>query len=100
LRDGAAVGIYCGMNKKTRFASFAEIINAWPPSINPRRTSMQLFAEDMALPYTHANLLRQRNSIPPKYWPRLIEKAKQRRVHGVNKQLLADLAIARDQQAA
>lgn len=48
----------------------------------------------------HARTMKSRDSIPPGYWPRVVEAAKESGVEGVTLEALADLAKAKLDEAA
>lgn len=52
--------------------SFREIVNEWP--------SMAVLAEDLGVTYEVVRKWRQRRSIPPDHWERLLLAARRRRV--------------------
>jgi hypothetical protein len=101
-----------GMSKS--ITSFQAVINSWPMVEKPangraakpqqRRYggSIQAFADDMGMPYTRAQLMFHRNSINPRYWPKLVEQARIRGIRGVTTALLTRLYEARwnDEAAA
>lgn len=63
--------------------SFEQIINAWP--------SIGEFANDMGVNVETARGWRKRDSIPAKYWKRLLNKASQRNI-SISADILVDLA--------
>jgi hypothetical protein len=46
---------------------------------------------DIGIPGDHVRVMALRQSIPVKYWPKLIASAKRRRIRGVNAKLLMEL---------
>lgn len=67
--------------------SFSDVIRLWP--------SRGDLAADCCVPYGHVQQWERRDSIPPQYWPRLIEAAKARRFRGINADKLMSLAKPR-----
>lgn len=67
--------------------SFAEIIDLWP--------SISAFASETETEYPTAAAWKQRNSIPPSAWPRVIRAANEQGFQIVTLDLLARLAMAR-----
>ena len=61
--------------------SFGEIIDAFGGP-GP-------FGEALAIPASHARTMKARGSIPPAYWPEVVEAAVQRCIPGINLELLA-----------
>ncbi len=53
------------------------------------------FRDAMGLPDVNARQMKHRDSIPPGYWPRAVEAAKERQVEGVTLELLASIAEAK-----
>lgn len=49
--------------------TFSELIGLW---------GIAQFAGDIGVTYSTANAMKQRNSIPAKYWARVVEKAAKR----------------------
>ena len=54
----------------------AIIIAKWP--------SVADFARDLGLNYQTARFMKRRNSIPPRYWRKVAQVAKQRGIKGVS----------------
>lgn len=48
----------------------------------------------------HAANMKRRGSIPPRYWPRLVQAATERGISEVTADKLAELAAARAERAA
>lgn len=61
----------------------ADIIEAWPGGL-------QALAADMEVPYFRARQWKTRNSIPSKYWARLLDAAPSRRVYVTPEHLLRE----------
>ena len=61
--------------------TFADLIGSWPRgSANGRQlTSIATFAADVGVAYSHAQIMRYRNSISADYWPAIVSAAKKRR---------------------
>lgn len=59
----------------------ADIINLWP--------SLSQFASDLGVRYGTAKAMRRRGRIPPEYWFRLAQKAKEHGIPGVTTDSLA-----------
>ena len=51
--------------------TFDDLIAAW---------GIQRLADDFGVNYSTVNAMKQRNSIPSKWWPKLLEKARSRGV--------------------
>lgn len=64
--------------------SFSDIISRWP--------SCEEFARDVGTKGVNARSMRQRNSIPARFWPKVVESARQRRIEGITHELLSELA--------
>ncbi len=60
--------------------TFADLIGTWPRgSDNGRKlTSIATFAADVGVAYSHAQIMRYRNSISADYWPAVVRAAKRR----------------------
>ena len=58
--------------------SFEQLISTWP--VLEGLTSVGAFAVDIGTSYDHANTMKQRNSIPPDWWARVLAAAKRRKV--------------------
>lgn len=52
---------------------FASLIGGWPRKGNA--TAIRTFAEDIGVDYQHAATMKQRNSISPDFWPRVLRAA-------------------------
>ena len=65
---------------------FTDLIGTWPR--DPGRTSIGTFAADIDVPYQHAATMKQRNSIAPEFWPRVLKAAKARGIGLSHEQLL------------
>ena len=72
---------------------FAALIGSWPP--HDGRTSIRSFALDLGLEYQHAATMKQRNSIAPEFWPKLLSAAVKRSVALSHDQLLVMRAAAK-----
>lgn len=65
--------------------SFRSIIERWP--------SAEQFSADIGLKYpSHARVMKVRDSIPVSYWPKVLEKARERSISLTE----ADLASAQE----
>ncbi len=60
--------------------TFADLIGTWPPRTDNGRklTSIATFAADVGVAYSHAQIMRYRNSISADFWPRVVAAAKRR----------------------
>lgn len=88
---------------KPRPTSFAEVIDRWPEAETPKKTkvtklyerryagSIQTFADDLGITYVRAQMMRYRNSIPPTYFPKVVEAAKRRKIRGITHKLLLEI---------
>lgn len=65
---------------------YADVIDRWE--------SVTQFAGDIGVGPKHAHAMRARDSIPPLYWPRVIEAATKRGKDDITYELLAQLASA------
>lgn len=84
-------------NRDFVFHSFVDIIEAWPndPPDRPRPGPLprfRLFADDLDIPYKTALAWRSRDNIPARYWRRMVNVAKRRKVKGVTFECLAMIA--------
>lgn len=61
----------------------ADLINLWP--------SLTAFAADVGVGYESAKAMRRRSSIPPAYWKRMVDAARDRGIDGVNYERLAEI---------
>jgi hypothetical protein len=52
---------------RQKIETFADLIDEW---------GIAQLAEDIGLKYPSANAMKQRNSIPSRYWPVLLEKGR------------------------
>ena len=75
--------------------SFADVIFAFGPAKGESNLTKVLKKPD-----SHIRTLIARDSIPPEYWPRLIEAAPQYGVRGLTYELLAKLRTRRFGRAA
>jgi hypothetical protein len=64
--------------------TFSSIISLWP--------SHAPLAEDMGVPPGHIAVWKRRNSIPARYWTRLVAGASKRDIEGVTLEALARIA--------
>lgn len=71
--------------------SHTDFIKMWP--------TLSDFASDLGVQYGTAKAMRRRNSIPPLYWPVMVERARARRLKGVTERALA-MAVAKASAAA
>ncbi|WP_421416518.1 hypothetical protein [Agrobacterium tumefaciens] len=69
----------------------ADVIDQW--------NSIAAFAEDIGVAYGTAKAMRRRNSIPPEYWIKVVQKAADRSLEGVSLQVLA-VAVCKTEEAA
>jgi hypothetical protein len=53
------------------------------------------FRDALSLPDVNARQMKQRDSIPPGYWPRTVEAAADLKIEGVTYELLASFAEAK-----
>lgn len=67
--------------------SFSDIITAYGGVVP--------FRDAMGLPDVNARQMKQRDSIPAGYWPRVVETAAEAKIDGVTLELLARLAAAK-----
>lgn len=77
--------------------SFSDLIGNWPREVG--RTSIGTFAIDIAVPYQHAATMKQRNSIAPDFWPRVLRAAAGRGVALSHEQLLRMRETSRRREA-
>jgi hypothetical protein len=78
--------------------TFADLIGTWPraPERNGRRpTSIATFAADVGVAYSHAQIMRYRNSIGADYWPSVVAAAKRRGVTLTHEDLMKMRELAR-----
>jgi len=61
---------------------------------------MPAFAEDIGIDPNHAQTMKARKSIPPKYWEKVISAAQVRGIDGVNAAELMRLAATKKKGAA
>lgn len=75
-------------------ASVRDIIDQWPSAAE--------LARDIGLSPKHGAMLRYRGSIPTRYWPAVVKKAKDRKIQGVTYEALtfAHAAPAKSEAAA
>lgn len=64
--------------------TFKDVIEKWP--------SISEFGSDIGVDDTHARTMKQRDSIPAKYWVRVVEGAQRRKIDGVSHEVLAHLS--------
>lgn len=58
--------------------TFADLIGEWPRHRDDRgrkRSSIASFAADVGVAYSHAQVMRYRNSVPVEFWPAVIDAA-------------------------
>lgn len=72
--------------------SHTDFINLWP--------SLSAFAADLSIKYGTAKAMRRRGSIPPGYWPVMVERSRSRRIRGVTMSTLALAAAEKAEVAA
>ena len=65
--------------------SVSDLIDLWP---EPRVAN---FGRDIGTTVEHASAIKRRNSIPVKFWPKVLDGAKERGIRGVNYDVLVDL---------
>lgn len=53
------------------------------------------FAAELAIPASHARVMKWRDSIPPRYWSRTVNKAAALGIQGVTYEILAAIAARR-----
>lgn len=70
----------------------ADIITKWP--------SLNDFAADIGVEYGTAKAMRQRSSIPPRYWVTVVTKAYERTIDGITYEVMAKAAAAETEVAA
>jgi hypothetical protein len=58
-----------------------DLIDKWP--------SVADFARDLGVKYQTARFMKKRNSIHPRYWSKVLQAAKDRRIRGVTLEALA-----------
>lgn len=68
--------------------SFVTIISAWP--------SRRDLAADLAVDEGLVKQWQRRDSIPARYWHRLVEAASERQISGIDEQVLTRLAARAD----
>lgn len=56
------------------------------------------FARAIGIEPFHGQTMKTRGSIPPKHWPAVEEAAERLNIEGISKEVLADMAIERDQR--
>lgn len=71
--------------------NFTEIISQWP--------DCEEFARDIGTTGVNARAMKQRNSIPAKFWPQVVSSARQREINGITHELLSELASLRGANA-
>lgn len=64
--------------------SFKDVIEKWP--------NISEFGNDIGVDDNHARTMKQRDSIPAKYWVRVVEGAQRRKIDGINHEVLAHLS--------
>lgn len=77
---------------RTPIDTVASVIGRW--------SSIAAFASDLGCGYEAARKMRMRNSIPPKYWSRLINLAGWRGIDGVTADALVRVHALEDDLAA
>jgi hypothetical protein len=68
--------------------SFTEVIEAFGGVVP--------FRDAMDLPDVNARQMKQRDSIPSRYWPQVVAAASERGIRGVNYETLAKLSAAKN----
>ena len=71
--------------------TFDELIGTWPRGVDGdgrELTSIGTFAADVGVPYSHAQVMKQRRSISATYWPRVLRAAERRGVSLTEKDLV------------
>jgi hypothetical protein len=63
----------------------SQIFDAWP---DPKVANV---ARDLGITTEHAAQMKARGSIPVRYWPRLVDSAKERGIRGINYDVLVSL---------
>ena len=72
--------------------SVSELIELWP---EPRTTN---FGKDIGVTVEHAATIKRRNSIPVRFWPKVLEGARERDIQGVSYEVL--VSIHQDAESA
>ena len=67
--------------------SFKTIINLWP--------SVETFADDIGVSLKSAYKMRDRDSISPAHWLRVVHAARKRKISGITFKSLAEVADRR-----
>lgn len=62
-----------------------DLIELWP---EPRVAN---FGRDLGIPVEHASAIKRRNSIPVRFWPKLLDSAREREIDGLNYDVLVGL---------
>ena len=82
--------------------TFADLIGTWPRGTDKsgtrKLTSIGTFAADIGVTYSHAQIMRYRNSIGADYWPKVVSAAKLRRVRVTHEDLMMMRESARDRR--
>lgn len=58
------------------------------------------FAEAVRVPYSHARVMKVRDSIAPLYWPRMVAAAESRGLQGISYEMLTKLAEKKAKERA
>lgn len=74
----------------TELNSFKAVICLWP--------SIADFADDIKVPYPTAAAMKQRSSIAPHYWEKVVTRAAKRGFDGVTHKKLSELAKKKKDQ--
>jgi hypothetical protein len=81
--------------------TFADLIGTWPRGSDKsgrKLTSIGTFAADIGVAYSHAQIMRYRNSIGADYWPDVVNAAKARRLRLSHEDLMTMRENARDRR--
>ncbi len=76
---------------KTSLKSARDLFALWP--------SIVVFADDIAVPYVTAQMMRYRGSIAPRHWPAVVAAAKRRGFTGITLELLLSLRSKQKQSS-
>lgn len=79
-------------NKDTQPISFSDLINCW--------SSVSAFATELECEYQTARKMKDRNSIAPHHWRKLVEISQCKGIVGVNIEWLASLTELNIQEPA
>lgn len=71
------------MAKTQVLRTVGDLMSLWPSDAE--------FARDIGIKPTHGQVMKLRGSIPPDFWPNVIEAAAKRRIKGINLESLFEL---------